>query len=592
MRLCVAVLLIGACGSDPSLRVEVAHGVDPQLASVIDTTSITIYEGALRCQDVELGDIHGAELEAFAVTSVVTDTDTPTGSFEGVSRLDHKVVVARGLSSETGRLLAAGCAEIDEIVDGSTLQITTVPAATVSLGDAEDTMRGLLVTATDPRSLPIDGRPVTWRLYGPAGTMADPERYENIEDGVWEPQSPSCTSDGIAIVHPVPPEVPAGYAVQARVSWAAERPPLFTLFTQLDVESSSPLHANALQTCAIKRTATTASVICLESATALAEYKLAGSTLSRQALPAIEAAVALVAVPDDTMQRVYAITREGKWIPVGGAPAANPQQLWCNDPVCTTFDVQMVPACGNSPSVIVAHVGTLASSTFVTMPARGGPVSQYRTRGSSILNAGCLTELQADGSSQIRQAVALETIPLSPGGPTAVRVFFDCAGSPTGCDQLLAGEGVGFVGGPEPRMIVSGFDATGAVLSTVVVRPDGRGGAAFVERARQDAAAPPQQIVTAQLDADDDVDLLWHFAAGRTSNIQVAYAREVDGSPLTALFPTGATVVDLLAADLNMDGFDDAMFVIDLPNAGRFLAVIPIGRPYTAEATPTDAPCP
>lgn len=592
MRLCAAALLIGACGSDPSLRVAVEHGVDPELAALIDTTSITIYEGALRCRDVELGDVHGEELEAFAVTSVVTDSATSSGSFEGISRLDHKVVVARGRSSQTNRLLSAGCAEIDEIVDGSSLSITTVPAATVSLGDAEDGMRGLLVTATDPRSLPIDGRAVSWRLYGPAGTMADPARYENLEDGVWEPKAPSCTSDGVAIVHPVPPQVPAGYAVQARVSWAAERPPLFTLFTPIDVESTGALHAGALQTCAVKRTATTASVICLESATALAEYTLTGSTLSRQALPAIEAAVAVVAVPEEAAQRVYAITREGKWIPVGGAPAANPQQLWCADPICTTFDVQMVPACGDSPSVIIAHVGTLASSSFVTMPVKGGPVSTYRTRGSSILNAGCLTELQADGSSKLRQAIALETSPITPGGATAVRVFFDCAGSAAGCDQLLAGEGVGFVSGPESRMIVSGFDATGAILSTVVVRPDGRGGAAFVERARQDAAAPPQQIVTAQLDADDETDLLWHFAAGRTSNIQIAYAREVEGAPLTALFPTGATVSELLAADLNADGFDEAMFVVDLPAGGRFLAVIPIGRPYAAQATPSDAPCP
>lgn len=595
MRPCGAALLIvavvAACADEPSLRVDVTHAPDDaDIAALVATTTITVYEGALTCREVELGDVFGPALDGFAVTSVTTTAESTSGSFGGVSRLEAKVVVARGQAAD-GALVTAGCAEHGEIVEDSQLAIATVPTATVSLSAAGDTTRGLVVTTTDPLSRALDGRAVSWRLYGPAGTSADPARYTNVADGVWEPKAPSCTSNGTVTVHPAPPTVPGGYAVQARVAWAAERPPLFTLFTSLDLQVSSALSATALAPCAVKQTATTASVICMESATALAEYKLAGSTLSRTALPAIEDAVAVVSVEDGAARHVYAITNAGRWIAVAGAPAVNPQQLWCNDPLCRTFDLQLVPACGMEASRLVAQVGTIAQSSFVQMPARGGNVTPYfEERAASILNAGCIAEITPSGNVVARQAVALET--QTAGGVRVPRVVFTCSAATGRCTNLLAGEGVGFVPGEEPRMVVSDFDATGAVLSTVIARTSANM-STFVQRTRQPAAAPPVQIIPAQLDADDRVDLVWHFAAGprAASSIQVAYAREVEGAPLTALFPTGATVVELLAADLNGDDFDEAMFVIDTANQGRRLTVIPVGRPYTSTPIPSDAPC-
>jgi hypothetical protein len=156
-------------------------------------------------------------------------------------------------------------------------------------------------------------------------------------------------------------------------------------------------------------------------------------------------------------------------------------------------------------------------------------------------------------------------------------------------------------------MIISGFDATGTVLSTVVAVPtentDGPLGRQdrFVERSRQPAAAPPNQLAVGNFDGDGKPDLLWHFqlAAGArsTSSFQLAYAHKLDnGNPITALFvPTGRAIAkDMFVTDLDGDGRDDAAFVVDETNGSvttRRLEVTKLGTPVTPPITLTDEPC-
>jgi hypothetical protein len=313
----------------------------------------------------------------------------------------------------------------------------------------------------------------------------------------------------------------------------------------------------------------------------------------------------LISVEQDGDIDVYAITDNGAWQAVSDAPAPNPGVAqWCAG--CETFDLQVLPACGASPSVLAGKVGANeVLSQIRTMPLKGGPATIFRQNGSAIANAGCLSELQPDGTTITRQALVLENN-VSVGAPA--RVSFACAANPAGCDIGLLNEGVGFIPGDEAlqiefKMVVSSFDATGTTLSTVVARPNdkpnmlGMREDRLIERSRQPAAAPPSQLVTGKYDGDGATDLVWHFSTfgARQSNVQVAYAREVDGSPITAILPIGGTIVDLLTFDLNGDEFDDTMFVIDRVEATgtvRRLQIIPVGIPYTATGqTPNDPPC-
>src|SRR2546430_5198727 len=86
-----------ACASDPTLHVTVTN---PQGLPIVSTT-ITVYESdSLRCEDVEFSRLTDAELGAAAVTAETIDaTGNTTGALSGISRTDHKVIVARGVAA-------------------------------------------------------------------------------------------------------------------------------------------------------------------------------------------------------------------------------------------------------------------------------------------------------------------------------------------------------------------------------------------------------------------------------------------------------------------------------------------------------------
>src|SRR5262245_10617435 len=131
MRLWAVALVLAACGDDISLRVRVEHPTDVTVA----LTTVTIYESAsVTCNDVASARVRGEELDAIKVTeeSVASDGEV-SGALTGISRIDHKVIVARGYS-DSGAWITAGCAEqgaVDETTKVTIATIPTVTAATV-----------------------------------------------------------------------------------------------------------------------------------------------------------------------------------------------------------------------------------------------------------------------------------------------------------------------------------------------------------------------------------------------------------------------------------------------------------------------------
>jgi hypothetical protein len=596
------LVVVAACGDDPSLQVSVKHPSDQRIHDAIRSTVVTVYESAsLTCGEVEFGDRTDEELFALKVSEVVTTDADSTGTFDGISRLDHKVIVARGLGIE-GELITAGCVEIDDVESGPAL-IETEVAAIATVSDAGD-MGGILVTATDPFSRALVKRRVSWRAYGPAGTSANEQQYTNVDDGVWEPKSPSCTRDGEIVVHPQPPSVPAGYAVRLRVSWSATELPLFTRFNDYTTLSQlfSPDPAGAIvRRCALRKTSSApASIVCLANRTTALDIRLSGGGLVTQ--PAtVSAAVAVVSVENGDQRDVYAIDDLGNWTALFGSAPVNTGTIpnpWCPgactpDKVPTPIDVLVVPACGNTPGVLLSRVerGTTARTTEVLIsPLRGGAAAQSGTDGP-LANAGCITELQQDGGSMVRQAVVFGEVEAT---MTPSFVTFPCTGAASMRCTIPVNDGAAFPPGDEPRMMVSAFDATGTVLSSVVARPnEAMTRDNLIERTRQPAAAPPQEIVFGQFDSDSDVDVFWYFPPpfGRNStSIQVAYAREVDNVPLTALDRFEGVITEAYAANLDTDARDEIIAVVTRANMPT-LHVLPMGS-TVADQTPADAPCP
>ncbi|MCX5745284.1 MAG: hypothetical protein NT062_22640 [Proteobacteria bacterium] len=614
---------VTACATDPSLAVHVDH--DPAIAALVDRTVVAIYaRPALTCAMIEFADVTDDELRG--ALAAEAEAGAP---LDGIPRVDDKLVVARGYAAD-GRLIAAGCRALGVVGDAATITVTTVPTATVGvgLGLGMSEPRGLLVSTTDAANASIDARPVAWRLFGAAGTSADPARYTNVADGIWEPKAPTCTIDGDATIHPMPPQLPGGYALQVRVSWATAQPRLFSAFTSLDTTQLdvSLTATPAIAPCALARHGATREVVCLSSPTETTTYGYSVDTRSATphppvGLPAIanDPWVGVVDIDGSGGDRdVYALTNRGVWQAVGGAPAATTGgwcgaglQLRCGDNF-TTIAMQVVPACGDQPAYLLGQ-STDASPLpgmvhLRKLPLRGGPVTEL-TRDGAIVGAGCVTELQLDETTTIlRQAVVLE-LPGTVASPAFTAAVFDCAATRSPCAVALPsiGQAVAFTHGAEPQLIGTTFDATGASLVRWVVTPAARRGVIgpkdrLVERARQVAAAPPRRIVSGQFDADGLEDLVWAFTSHDELQIQLAYGREARGEPLSALttVSTAANLapqpVDVFATDFNDDGFDEVVFVVQTP-VGALTAttvtIVPTGVPYgNPPSVPDDPACP
>jgi hypothetical protein len=142
-------------------------------------------------------------------------------------------------------------------------------------------------------------------------------------------------------------------------------------------------------------------------------------------------------------------------------------------------------------------------------------------------------------------------------------------------------------------MIIAAADASGVVLSQLVMAQFQANRDRFIERARYPAATAPDRMIAGQFDTDGDQDLLWTSTTRRGTTFELAYARQVGTQPLEALSqPLTAAVGSLEAADLDGDGLDDLVLAGDLgANAITGAIVIPMHAAAAAVDLPADATC-
>jgi len=622
MRIAALLALLVACSDDVSLAVSVDH--DASIASLVARTVVSIYaKPDLTCTQIEFGDVGAAELAGALVDEAATGE-----ALANIPRVDGKLVVARGYDAN-GTLVAAGCSDKGVIEGAERVTVTTVPAATIAVGlGMSEAQRGLLIATTDANNSSLDGRAVSWRLYGAAGTSADPARYRNVSDGVWEPLQPTCTADGDANIHPMPPLLPGGYALQLRVSWAATTPRLFSAFTGIDatpIDLGASPASKIVASCALQTRSGGSRIVCMKTPTEVVTITYSVANRSAQetgslALPAVagDEWVGVIGIPNGLDRDVYAISNRGAWLAINGSAAPNPGATWCGQNMlrCSAADfattqLLVVPPCDGEPAFLLSRStdSILGGQIHIRkQPARGGPVTEYYTKDGGLVNAGCITELQLDGSKRLRQTVVID-VPRDLDTPAFAGAFFECAASRSPCSVALPtlGQAVGFSGGTEPAMIGSTFDATGASLTHWVVTPAEKSGMVgmkdrLVERRRQVAAAPPRQLVSGRFDADADEDLVWSFTSRNEVAIQIAYAREALGAPISALttVPAPALVLpqptQMFVADENGDQFDEVVFVFSTTvgaNTNTTVAIVPTGVPYANPPNvPDDPACP
>jgi hypothetical protein len=562
------------------------------LRAAIARTTVTVYESAtLTCGAVEFGDIDAQQLAALASAEVTLEDGG--GSLEDVARVEHKVIIARSFDA-AGALVAIGCEEADDVAQGP-VEITTELAATVSIA-LNDEGNGILVATTDAFSRPLDDRAVTWRAFGPAGSLPA-DRFTAVSDGVWEPPAPTCTVDGEAVVHPGPPTVPGGFAVRTQVAWAANPTTLVTRFTGFDRQAAQAVPLGVVidpvfpiaRRCGIHRSGMGTRVVCLADNRAVVAVRAQGgayvTTSSNLTLPA----VAVISVPHGDELHTYAVGPAGNWTPLLDSPAVPPGTTpWCRGGPCPPaedlLEIQVVPACGSATAGVLARLGDGTTSHLeltndIGVP--GTPVSPFLP---PVTGAGCLTELQPDGTPIVRQGIVLG---MTTDSMSRAVISFPCAATGGTC-QLPVNQGAGFITRGEPQLVVTTFDATGVTLSSMVAQPTGNlARDRFIERARQPSAGIPVQMVTGRFDDDDAPDLFWYFTPqfGTGTNIQVAYGRTVEGSPLTALGNIIGDIEDAFAADLDGNGLDELIAL-----QGVDLLVVKTGAMINA-AVPVDPDC-
>lgn len=601
MRLCAFVVIIMAgCSSDPTLSVTVTH---PDGITVTKTT-VTVYESTtVHCTDIEFARLDAAGLTG--ITTAEADIEAGSAKLEGISRLGTKIVVARGFDS--GGLVSAGCVEHGDVTGDDSVAIATVPAATVSVHSPNDptVSNGIEITLTDQASAPIaDGRPVTWTVYGAAGaSAANPANVTSPADGVWEPALPSCVDDkGHVTVHPNPPTALGGYAVQLRVAWAVDEPPMYTTLAsppidELAVSLGITLSTAAKRPCAVRGK----QLICVDSADQahLFDITIANAKATATQNGAAQAAVpsnptgqhviALIAVPNpSSAPDVYAVSSAGDLVALFGARAPTNTATGCGlVPLTNCTDALIVPACGGIPAKLLLGNG----SKIHQLDPRGGNVQDFtltQAITSKLDNAGCITVLQDNGPALLGQfATAAVT-----GGTVATSTthLINCSGSvcADSGNSLTRGAGVGFTGGTEPRIAGTTVDASGVVLIEAVIGPNGQ----TIERTRMAAASVPDRMVAGQFDADTDPDLFFDIAVrNNVSNLELGYARKVGNDNLEALSPSaGFNVTDLLVGDFNADGHDDVVVVTET-NGVTGVVIVPFAVTLPAQTMATDPTC-
>jgi hypothetical protein len=272
----------------------------------------------------------------------------------------------------------------------------------------------------------------------------------------------------------------------------------------------------------------------------------------------------------------------------------------------TIDDVVLLPACGASPAKVLVH-NTGTGPQLKWMDPTGGVLADFPVvlRTGELLSklelgaAGCASELDpAQGTYTTQQLAVVDLTRPATGVPIASRAHFACTASTCqALDLPIAGGSAGFSGGTQPYVIGTALDATGVVLTSLLIAKNA-GTDHWVELAREPSASLPHRIVTGQLDDDSGVDKVWDMKTKLGGLVEIAYTRKVGDAPLEGLSlqleqqEPPLVALDLLAGDVTGDGHDDIIVVgqtVDGSKTG--VAVAPSHAPAQTGTLKTDAPC-
>jgi hypothetical protein len=562
----LVVLCVGAC-SDPTLSVTV--DIDPAYRAQVTAVQLADYEQAtLHCDAIELGD-EPAQLLDGALTTQVDVAPGASAPLTGIARIDHKVLVARGLDA-AGELVVAGCRELDELDGDVSIDIATVPAALVSidphLPDAPLTLTApITVRALDPLGQPLEARDVVWRVFGskglPGGMPGDGACPFAGVDGC------TTTQAGVATVAAAPPNLPGPALVQVHVAWARAQPAPVAAF---DPPQSTTFVLRTLlkpvpsPSCAAYRASGGVRVACLGLATGGAievdHFAWNGTAVAKLAIaPAAPAAVALVTVPGGASDTLVAVTSTGAFL--DGVTGATIGQADLGGG--TAVAAQLVPACGKSPFIVVG----LADGSARTFDATGATLSTFvaspPARTFALAATGCISDL-AMPSTTYRAAVMIETKNMT----SVPFAQIDCPQGTCTPTWLGLGAGVGFVAaqGGESRLASGRLDLSGVVIDESLIDPTRTDPATeLASVAQNDAISVPTAIASGDFDGDGSPDRAWLLLAGGgglggrpTGHLQVVLAATAAGEPISGLSPDlGAATAGIVVAKLDDDATDD-----------------------------------
>jgi hypothetical protein len=214
-------------------------------------------------------------------------------------------------------------------------------------------------------------------------------------------------------------------------------------------------------------------------------------------------------------------------------------------------------------------------------------------------SAGCASELDPmAGTYTTQQLAVIDLDRPATGVPFASRAHFACGtGMCQSIDLPVAGAGAGFSGGMQPYVIGTAIDATGVVLTSLLIVKDGSGDH-WVELARQPSASVPHRIVTGQLDDDSSPDKVWDMKTKLGGLVEIAYARMIGNEPLAGLSlqleqqEPPLVALDLLVGDVTGDGKDDIIVVGQTVDAAKTgVAVAPSHAAAPVGMLKTDPTC-